>query len=129
MKFKTKKKQKKTLALLWRAAFWPPSMTYISVINTQALHFTFFHLFNKNQIPTEDNMVIHKWGKWLINVLMNVHNKFNLTSYESIHYWNLQKLLTHCTLQHNFARYTVPILWYRCSVIFRLIISLSSFKR
>ena len=31
------------LALLRRAYFWPPSMVYISVINTQTLQITFLH--------------------------------------------------------------------------------------
>ena len=32
-----------TLALLRRASFWPPSLVYISVMNTQTLHITFLH--------------------------------------------------------------------------------------
>ena len=34
-----------TLALLKRASFWPPSMVYISVIDTQTLQITFLHAF------------------------------------------------------------------------------------
>ena len=38
-------------------------------------------LFNIGQIPTEENMVIHKWGRWLIIVLMNVHNNILYSLY------------------------------------------------
>ena len=47
------------LALLRRASFWPPSVVYISVINTQTFQVTFLHvnqlLFSlKNSCPCRD---------------------------------------------------------------------------
>ena len=41
-----------TLAFLRRASFWPPSMVYVSVINTQTLQITFLHVYSSAALIT-----------------------------------------------------------------------------
>ena len=54
----------KTLALLRRASFWPPSLVYISVINTQTLQSTFLHEQSSKLFSQKDFRPCRDFEPW-----------------------------------------------------------------